>query len=625
MARTPLLALGAALLAAGGAAAVWSVGQAKPGTNLESLKKVAAIIDGEVKQRRAEAATRAESTAIQRPLRAAIGTDAATLEDQEANNDFGLLAPAAGETLELGQTQGGRYARLLLRPRGGAPTKFPGQEGSKLELGASAMVSEIHRIDPLDDRMREAGYVGYLAVTRELSLAAAEAELARLRVPARLVHGDGALAVGAAPAASAQLTDLPIPSEEGLVLQVAAVAAVPRPVGPLAGGAAAAVVGLVLLVLGLGRRPGAARPGEPAARGTGGLAAGTPAPGQSPTILSGPAPGDSVAGLAPGLVIGRWEVIRRLGAGGMADVHLARSRGEAGFEKLVALKVMHPFLARNARAVEHFLDEARLAAQIVHANVAQIHDLGKIGEDYVIVMEYIDGANLDCLLTAARAAGRPVPIAVALGILRRICDGLTAAHRALASDGTPLHIVHRDVKSGNVLVSRQGAVKLVDFGIAKAAQQAHVTVAGETKGTPSMMAPEQRVGDVVDARADVYSTAAVGYELVTGAAVNLDLAALAHLGVAGWPHLPPPTSLRPQLPAELDDILLRAMAFEREARPPDCAALELLIEQVAKRHHLECSDKDIARWAQAELAALLPGEAPPAPASAAPGPSHDRW
>jgi hypothetical protein len=132
-----------------------------------------------------------------------------------------------------------------------------------------------------------------------------------------------------------------------------------------------------------------------------------------------------------------------------------------------------------------------------------------------------------------------------------------------------------------------------------------------------MMAPEQRVGDVVDQRADVYSTAAVGYELLTGAAVNLDLAALAHLGTEGWPHLPRPSAVRPQLPRELDDILLGAMAFERTARPIDCQAFEAQFEEVAKRYHLEASDKDIARWAQSELA-IMNGEDPSAvPRSAA--------
>jgi serine/threonine-protein kinase len=330
-------------------------------------------------------------------------------------------------------------------------------------------------------------------------------------------------------------------------------------------------------------------------------AAGTPAigdPGGSRPI--------AVSDLGAGAMIGRWEVVRRLGSGGMADVYLAQARGDGGFEKLVAIKVMHAHLARTQRAVDHFLDEARLAARIHHPNVVAIQDLGKIGDDYVIVMEYVDGVDLERLLTSARAGERPVPIDIGLGILCRICDGLDAAHRATSPDGTPLGIVHRDVKSANVLVSRQGIVKVVDFGIAKAANQVHQTMAGETKGTPSMMAPEQRVGDQVDVRADVYSVAAVGYEIVTGQGVNLDLASLAHLGIENWPHLPRPSSLRSNAPTQLDDILLRAMAFERDRRPADCAVFGGLCEAVMRTHGFTVSDKDIARWVEGELRYLSP-------------------
>jgi serine/threonine protein kinase len=302
----------------------------------------------------------------------------------------------------------------------------------------------------------------------------------------------------------------------------------------------------------------------------------------------------------------------------MADVYLARAKGEAGFEKMVAVKVMHPHLARNQRAVEHFLDEARLAARITHPNVVAIQDLGKIGNDYVIVMEYVDGVDLERLLSSARAGQRAVPLDVALGVMCRICDGLNAAHKSIAPDGTALNIVHRDVKAANVLVSKQGGVKVVDFGIAKAAQQGHMTLAGETKGTPSYMAPEQRVGDVVDVRADVYSVAAVAYEVLTGQAVNLDLATLAHLGTENWPHLPPPSSLRAQLPPELDGVVMRAMSFERDKRPADCAELEATFERIMKQYGLNASDKDIARWVQSEVAQLAASPADAYSQTAAP-------
>jgi eukaryotic-like serine/threonine-protein kinase len=169
-----------------------------------------------------------------------------------------------------------------------------------------------------------------------------------------------------------------------------------------------------------------------------------------------------------------------------------------------------------------------------------------------------------------------------------------------------MNLVHRDVKSANVLVSKQGGVKVVDFGIAKAASQSHLTVAGETKGTPSMMAPEQRVGETVDVRADVYSVGAVAYEILTGHGVNLDLAALAHLGVENWPHLPMPSTLRSGLPIELDALLMQCMSFDREKRPATAAVLESAIEAIMKKHGLTASDKDIARWVTTEAASLVP-------------------
>ena len=157
------------------------------------------------------------------------------------------------------------------------------------------------------------------------------------------------------------------------------------------------------------------------------------------------------------------------------------------------------------------------------------------------------------------------------------------------------------------MISRQGQVKLTDFGIAKAATQVHVTELGETKGTPSMMAPEQRMGKVVDGRADVYSTAAVGYEMFTGQVVNLDLAASLHRGIVGWPHLAPPTQVRADLPAELDELLLGALAFEPEARPESSDALEDKLAAIVTKHNLVVDEKAIARWIESELA-LLPDE-----------------
>jgi tRNA A-37 threonylcarbamoyl transferase component Bud32 len=617
------IALGAVLVVAGGGALGFAfTREGGAGMTPEASAAMASAVgklDGDLRAARASVEPRARSLAENRDIGGPIGTNAETAMDM-VGKELAIKLDA-NESIELVQVPrgGGAPETLIALPPGtgrGTAVAGPAAELS----GELLLVSHTFAVEPRADEFKGT-HVGYITARRQVDLGPAFAMLREAGVVGSFELGDKSAAIGPLPDGATTETK-PLPSEQDARLVVAAAGpagGVPMPL--VAGGAAAAALGLVLIAIGVlaGRKqpaaplqptihamptveslpPGGAR-GSTQVSGYPGVAAGTPSPGDPTAVAINP------NNLGPGALIGRWEVVRRLGSGGMADVYLAQSKGEAGFEKLVAIKVMHAHLARNQRAVDHFLDEARLAARIHHPNVVGIQDLGKIGNDYVIVMDYVEGVDLERLLASARAAQRPVPADVALGILVRICDGLHAAHTATGPDGTPLGIIHRDVKSANVLVSRQGGVKVVDFGIAKAATQAHYTVAGETKGTPSMMAPEQRVGEVVDVRADVYSVAAVGYELVTGHAVNLDLAALAHLGVENWPHLPLPSSLRASLPAELDELLLGAMAFERDRRPADCAELGASFEAVMKRHGLAASDKDIGRWAESELRQLVP-------------------
>jgi tRNA A-37 threonylcarbamoyl transferase component Bud32 len=614
---------GAIAIVAGAAAIGFAVTRKAAGgmSEAQSAAMATAIgrLDGDIKAAREKIAERASTLSKQPVVRRAVETDAKTVADLAAGGELSF-APASGETVALGRIAKASQAfeGLHVEPVGATPMWHDGKPGHYAELsGEQIVITDVAEVAPFDS----APYTGVLSVTRPLALAPAIKALVDAGIMGEFALGGRTVAIGQMPAGAAT-HEHALSSPDGAKLIVAEPP--PHAVMPLPAlivGIAVAALGLVLLVIGGTRRrePAASRAVAVSAR----PASAAPAPGaigsaetqlsQHGVVASGtPSPLDPAgsqivpSNLGAGAMIGRWEVVRRLGSGGMADVYLAQSKGEAGFEKAVAIKVMHNNLARNQRAVDHFLDEARLAARIHHPNVVAILDLGKIGSDYVIVMEYVEGVDLERLLTSARQGGRQVPIPVALGILCRICDGLDAAHRATSPDGTPLGIIHRDIKSANVLVSRQGIVKVVDFGIAKAASQVHFTFAGETKGTPSMMAPEQRVGEQVDVRADVYSVAAVGYELLIGQAVNLDLAALAHLGVDNWPHLPLPSTVRASLPHELDEILLGAMAFERDRRPPDCAAFEALCEAVIKTHNLAASDKDIARWVDSELRQLSP-------------------
>ena len=636
MAKPALIAAGIVLLVAGaGLAGYGATRKATGGMTPEASSMMTSAVgqlDGDIRAAQSDVTGNAEALAGLQAVQAAVVTDDTTVKNMVDRGELAFtIKPAT--VVEIGQVLKGQAATpLYTQPPGAMRSSHAGKPGDYVELmGDKALVTHVANVVP-KDRANE--LTGYVMVSRPLDLGPAFAKLEQAHVVGTFELDGKTHQLGAAPAAGAQTQAMPLPSVPGAKITVATPPVTGGPQTPLvAGGGGAAGLGLILLIVGV--VAGKKREAAPASTSQG-IAVGTQPQGQAvapsgfgtaqtqmsssahavgtPSPIAAPIGGDaafSSANLGPGAMIGRWEILKRLGSGGMADVYLARARGEAGFEKQVAVKVMHPHLARNERAVEHFLDEARLSSRISHPNVVQIQDLGKIGNDYVIVMEFVDGVDLEKLLASARAAQRQVPIDIALGILCRICDGLNAAHRSTTTDGAPMNLVHRDVKSANVLVSKQGGVKVVDFGIAKAASQAHLTYAGETKGTPSMMAPEQRVGEQVDVRADVYSVGAVAFEILTGHGVNLDLAALAHLGVENWPHLPMPSTLRPQLPAELDALLMQCMSFDRERRPADCAVLESQFEAIMKRNGLSASDKDIARWVASEAAALVPSATEP--------------
>jgi eukaryotic-like serine/threonine-protein kinase len=302
-----------------------------------------------------------------------------------------------------------------------------------------------------------------------------------------------------------------------------------------------------------------------------------------------------------GVRIGRYQFVSSLGRGGMAEVVLARAEREGGFGKLVAIKVLRHELARDAALVTSFLDEARLAASLNHPNIVTIHDLGRSGDQYYIAMEYLDGADLARLIGMVRARGALVPLPIAIVILRRICDGLHAAHTASGPDGQPLNLVHRDVKAANVLVSRAGAVKIGDFGVAKAshALRRGCSEIGEVKGTPGYMAPENRLGRAVDRRVDVYGVGAIAYELITGQPLYLELLTPTRTADDGTP-LMRPISIYRCIPLDVEAAVTRALAVDPANRFGDCAEFESALAALAAQHGL-ADDKQIGQWVRTEL------------------------
>jgi serine/threonine-protein kinase len=213
---------------------------------------------------------------------------------------------------------------------------------------------------------------------------------------------------------------------------------------------------------------------------------------------------------------GKYILIRKLDTGGMADIYLARQEGVEGFQKDIVIKKIRPEISQKQEFVQMFLNEAKLAAMLTHPNICQIFDLGKIGDSYFIAMEYIAGRDMNRIINASAKRGIPFPMEYALKIASNVCEGLYYAHSKVDYNGNPLNIVHRDVTPENIMVSWDGAVKILDFGIAKAANLVSTDREGEVKGKLSYISPEKLQGKEAEQRSDIFSLGVVLYEWITG-------------------------------------------------------------------------------------------------------------
>jgi serine/threonine protein kinase len=278
--------------------------------------------------------------------------------------------------------------------------------------------------------------------------------------------------------------------------------------------------------------------------------------------------------------LGKYQLLRRLATGGMAEVFLAKTDGPMGFEKLLVIKRILPHLAEDPQFVDMFLGEAKLAAQLNHPNLVQIFDFGEAEGSYFIAMEYIDGPNLRLMVTRSRDAQIPIPFSLAARIVSQAAEGLAYAHdfRSHLTD-EPLHLIHRDVSPDNILVSRSGAVKLVDFGIAKARGQSHHTQVGTVKGKVAYMAPEQLRGEPLDRRVDLYGLGVVLYELCTGRMPFDANSDASMVRAVLYEAAIPATERVPDLPMPLQNVLARLLAKKREDRYADCGSLHADLER----------------------------------------------
>ncbi len=257
---------------------------------------------------------------------------------------------------------------------------------------------------------------------------------------------------------------------------------------------------------------------------------------------------------------GPYRLIRQIAVGGMAEIHLAKTKGIAGFEKYVAIKMIHPNFAEDEQFIQMLVDEAKIAVQLTHGNIAQTFDLGRVGETYYITMEYVDGADLYKILRRGSEQDLEMPLDVCAFIAKEVASALDHAHRKKDHVGKPLGIVHRDVSPQNVLISYSGEVKLVDFGIAKATMKARQTAVGVIKGKYYYMSPEQAWGDPIDYRSDIFSAGIVLYEMITGQMLYLEEDLHKLLDMARKADIAPPSKLRKGIPPQLERIIMHALA-----------------------------------------------------------------
>jgi eukaryotic-like serine/threonine-protein kinase len=333
-------------------------------------------------------------------------------------------------------------------------------------------------------------------------------------------------------------------------------------------------------------------------------------------------------------IFGRYLLHQKVGAGGMAQIHLATRLGPRGFARPVAVKRILTSHAGEEEFVQAFLQEGRLGARLSHPNVVQVLEAGQVEGTYYLVMEFIHGADLRDMCKRFKRAHRHPPIAFTLNVIADLCSALHHVHEARDDARRPLHLVHRDISPHNLLVSHEGQVKLADFGIAKAADQGMMTRTGVIKGKVGYLAPEQIRGEAIDRRADVYQAGIVFYELLTGC----------HPFIAGSPtetmarilagRTTRPRARRPEIPQVVEDCLRDALRPRASERYPTAARFQEAAEWALARLGLPRGPDPV----RAQMALLYPSARPPmlatqmpavvsadgAPMSAAPGADAQR-
>lgn len=294
--------------------------------------------------------------------------------------------------------------------------------------------------------------------------------------------------------------------------------------------------------------------------------------------------------------VGKYQLGRLLAVGGMAEIYLARETGIAGFERWVVIKRILPQFEADAEFVRMFLDEARLAATLQHPNVVQVFAVDEHEGLHYLAMEYLHGYDLGRVLTRASAAKRRLPLEQALTIVHGAAAGLHHAHESRGIDGKPNGVVHRDVSPGNIVITFDGSVKLVDFGIAKAIARGTKTAEGTIKGKVSYMSPEQCRGRAIDRRSDIFSLGIVLWELTTGRKLFKGASEFMIANQLLNEEIPRPSSRVDNYPPALEALVMRMLGSDPDDRPATTRQVQLDIEELARDRRMSLSPIGLAAY-----------------------------
>ena len=331
----------------------------------------------------------------------------------------------------------------------------------------------------------------------------------------------------------------------------------------------------------------------------------------------------TLGGTSTGLPFGRYTLLRPIGRGGMAEVWKAKIHGAQNFQRLVVVKRILPHLSSDPEFVRMFTVEAMLSARLNHPNIVQVFEFAEVAGERYLAMEYVHGINLGDL--QKRLKGVPVPVGMAAHLVREICLALGYAHALPDDDGKPLSLIHRDVSPSNVMIGYDGGVKLLDFGVAKALSSTdELTRTGALKGKVAYMSPEAVDGELsLDGRTDIFAAGVVLYELLTGKRLFKGGDDLRTIALVRACKVEPPSTERPDIPPELDRIVLKSLARNRDQRyeraellAADLNQLSHDLEWDATRTSLFLKQHDIQPGSEPELRPAPGGSMPSEPSPA---------